>query len=207
MPYSKFTSVVKFCQQYHLQINDGCRIFANQALLFEPSASVLQDIEDAKSMPMSTEKAKSEWIIGPILKEIKRKNPFISVFSGFSLNIDGEVDLQGNPDYILSARPIVVEVTAPIFCLMESKNKTPDEGFAQCVAEMYAARLFNKQTNEPIETIYGAVTNAYDWVFLKLAGDTIFIDKDRYYLNNMQELLGVLQFITNQYKMIGGDLN
>ena len=85
---------------------------------------------------------------------------------------------------------------------MESKNKTPDEGFAQCAAEMYAARLFNKQTNEPIETIYGAVTNAYDWVFLKLEGDTIFIDKDRYYLNNLENLLGVLQFIANQYKLI-----
>ena len=132
----------------------------------------------------------------------KTQKPIYFCFSGFNLNIEGDADLQGNPDYILSARPIVVEITAPIFCLMESKNKTPDEGFAQCAAEMYAARLFNKQTNEPIETIYGAVTNAYDWVFLKLEGDTIFIDKDRYYLNNLENLLGVLQFIANQYKLI-----
>lgn len=85
MTYSKFTSVVKLCQQYHLKINDGCSIFANEVLLFEPSFAILQDMQDAKLIPAATEKAKSEWIIAPILKERKRKNPFISVFSGFIL--------------------------------------------------------------------------------------------------------------------------
>ena len=33
---------------------------------------------------------------------------------------------------------------------------------------MYAARLFNQQSDEPFETIYGAVTDGYDWSFLKL---------------------------------------
>ena len=200
MPYSKFISIVKLCQQYSLKISDGSRLFSKPLPSFALSESVLQDIEEAKSMPTATEKAKSEWLISPILKELKRQNPFISVFSGFSLNIEGHPDLQGNPDFVLSASPIIVEITAPIFCLMESKNKTPDEGFAQCAAEMYAARLFNQQTNVPIDTIYGAVTNAYDWVFLKLEGDTIFIDKDRYYLNNLEELLSILQYITDQYK-------
>jgi hypothetical protein len=64
---------------------------------------------------------------------------------------------------------------------------------------MYAARLFNQQNNEPYDTIYGAVTNAYEWIFLKLEGNTVLIDKKRYYLNELPTLLGVLQFITNQY--------
>ena len=79
MPYSKFSSIIKFCQQYKLQLQDGSSLFANEVLSFSPSASVLQDVEDAKAMPTATEKAKSEWLIGPILKEIKRKNPFIAV--------------------------------------------------------------------------------------------------------------------------------
>ena len=202
MAYSKFTSIVKFCQQYSLTIQDGSSLFGQTELHFVPSARLLQDLQEATTMPTATEKAKSEWLISPILKELKRHNPSIAVFSGFSLNIEGDADLQGNPDYILSARPVMVEITAPIFCLMESKNKTPDEGFAQCAAEMYAARLFNRQANENIETIYGAVTNAYDWIFLKLENDVIFIDKDRYFLNDLPKLLGVLQNITDQYKIV-----
>ena len=139
-------------------------------------------------------------MISPILKELKRNNVFISIFSGFSLNIEDDADLQGNPDYILTARPNVVEIVAPIFCLMESKNKTPDEGFAQCAAEMYAARLYNRQTEEIYETVYGAVTNAYEWVFLKLEGNTIFIDKDRYFLSDLPQLLGIFQTIIDEYK-------
>lgn len=83
---------------------------------------------------------------------------------------------------------------------MESKNKAPDEGFAQCAAEMYAARLFNQQTNQPYETIYGAVTNGFEWVFMQLENQTLFIDSDRYYLNEPQILLSLLQHIVNQYK-------
>jgi hypothetical protein len=65
---------------------------------------------------------------------------------------------------------------------------------------MYAARLFNQENNEPYETIYGAVTNAYDWVFMKLEGNTIYIDNERYFINELPKLLGILQFIVNQYK-------
>jgi hypothetical protein len=45
---------------------------------------------------------------------------------------------------------------------METQNKTVEEGYAQCAAEMYAANVFNEQMDEPQKTIYGAVTNGYD---------------------------------------------
>ena len=93
-----------------------------------------------------------------------------------------------------------VEIEAPVFCLVESKNKTPDEGYGQCAAEMYAARIFNQQMGDPYETIYGVVTNAFEWVFLKLEGNTIYIDKERYFINELSLLLGVMQHIINQYK-------
>jgi hypothetical protein len=201
MAYSKFNSLTKFCNQYHLQQDTISNLFLSVAIpLQPPSQRLLDDIDEAKTLPLYTEKAKAELLITPILRELKRKNPSITFFSGFALSIDNEPDLNGNPDYVLSAKPDIVEIQAPIFCLMESKNKAVDEGFAQCAAEMYAARLFNRENNEPYETIYGAVTNAYDWVFLKLEGNTIFIDKERYFLNELPKLLGILQFIVNQYK-------
>ena len=65
---------------------------------------------------------------------------------------------------------------------------------------MYAARVFNKKMNEPYETIYGAVTNAFDWVFMKLEGDTVYIDLNRYYLNELPKILGIMQYIVGKYK-------
>lgn len=199
MAYSNFTSITKFCRQYNLNLISGKTLFYNVEKV-KPSTRLTEDMEEAELMPISTEKAKSEWIIGPVLKELKRRNPHISVFSGFKLNIESDAVLQGNPDYILSAVPNTIEIVAPIFCLMESKNKTPDEGYAQCAAEMYAARLFNQENNDPYETIFGAVTNGFDWVFLKLEDDKIIIDKDRYFLNDLPLLLGILQTIVDIIK-------
>ena len=113
------------------------------------------------------------------------------------MNIESIPELNGNPDFILSNKPNLVEIEAPIFCLMESKNKSPDEGFAQCAAEMYAARIFNQEMNDPHHTIYGAVTNGFDWIFMKLEGNMLHIDAERYYLNDVATVLSILQWIVN----------
>ncbi len=197
MAYSDFT-FPKLRKEYGIEQED--------ATLFEhivtvaPTSRLQQDIEDAKLLPLYSEKAKSEAIIFPILRELRLKNPFITIFSGYALSIEKYKELSGTPDFLISAKARTIVPQSPIFCLFESKNKDPEEGFAQCAAEMYAARLFNQENNEPYETIYGVVTNAYDWVFLKLEGNTVFIDKERYFLNELPKLLGILQFIINQYK-------
>jgi hypothetical protein len=160
-----------------------------------PSAKLLDDLKEAEQMPMLTEKAKSEYLIAPFVKDLKRRHPNLSIFSGYTLNIDVENELNGAPDFIISKRPRIVEIEAPIFCIMETKNKTVEEGYAQCAAEMYAAYLFNEQMNEPLVTIYGAVTNGFDWVFLKYENLTIQIDMNRYYLGNLPQLLGVMDYI------------
>lgn len=35
-------------------------------------------------------------------------------------------------------------------------------------------------------------------VFLKLDGDFVYVDSQRYYLNNLNQLLGILQWIINE---------
>jgi hypothetical protein len=160
----------------------------------------LEDLEDGRMMPLHSEKAKSEAIIYPIIRDLKKRNPHISVFSGYTFNIDAKTELTGAPDFLISARPNIIEPQRPIFCLVESKNKAPDEGYAQCAAEMYAARLFNQKTQSPHETIYGVVTNGFDWIFLKLEGQTVFVDMNRYYLVQLPLLMGIFQHIVDQYK-------
>ena len=194
MAYSDFT-FTKLSTQFNLK-QKSVSLFSNIAIKsIKPTAHLLQDLKEAKETPVATEKAKSESIISPIIKEIKRRNKHISIFSGYTFNVDVSNDLTGAPDFMISLKPMIVEPERPIFCLVESKNKTPEDGYAQCAAEMYAARLFNKQTGEPNHIIYGAVTNAFDWVFMKLEGDIIYIDLDRYYLNQLPRILGIFQFI------------
>jgi len=201
MAYSDFT-FSKLKKEYNIKQEDAF-LFEN-IVIFQvtPSSRLSADIQESKGVPLMSEKAKSEYIIAPIIREIKRNNAHVTIFSGYSLNIETQKGLNGTPDFMISASSNIVELQRPIFCLFESKNKDPDEGFAQCAAEMYAARLFNQEMDEPCETIYGAVTNGYDWVFLKLENDTILIDKERYFLNDLPTILGIFQFIIDQYKNI-----
>jgi hypothetical protein len=60
---------------------------------------------------------------------------------------------------------------------------------------MYAASLFNEQQGNNIDSIYGIVTTGYDWLFLKLNNHILSVDSDRYFLNNLPELLGCWQNI------------
>jgi hypothetical protein len=198
MAYSNFT-FAKLKRLYDIdQIEQ--KLFENIDIQeIEPSATLISLLEETKGTPLMTEKAKSENIIAPIMRELKRLNPNITVFSGYTFNIENEAELTGAPDFMISAKARIVEPQSPIFCMVESKNKTPDEGYAQCAAEMYAAYLFNNQMNEPHEVIYGAVTNAFDWVFMKFENKTIYIDLERYFINQLPKILGIMNFIIKKY--------
>ncbi|MGB0932087.1 MAG: hypothetical protein ACPGVB_14990 [Chitinophagales bacterium] len=200
MSYSKFT-FSRLKEKYKINQQE-IRLFKGIEIIpVVPSERLQQDLQEAEEAPLLSEKAKSESIIAPIMRELKRNNyKNITIFSGYTFNIPGENELSGAPDFLISAKARIVEPQSPIFCLLESKNRSAEEGYAQCASEMYAARLFNKKANEPYETIYGAVTNAFEWIFMKLEGDTIYIDFKRYYLVELPKILGILQYIVNQYK-------
>jgi hypothetical protein len=199
MAYSNY-SIPKLKQQFQLEQNNVVLFDKKKVKGIKPSRRLMLELGEGQTMPLLSEKAKSELLISPILREIHRKNPSLSIFSGYTFNIEGNDELSGAPDFLISNRPNKVEIEAPVFCLVESKNKTPDEGYAQCAAEMYAARLFNQQMGEPYENIYGAVTNAFEWVFMKLDGNNILIDQERYFIIEIPKLLGAFQIIIDQYK-------
>lgn len=130
------------------------------------SAILLQYLADAKLEPLRTEKAKSEYVIAPIIKELRRNNPNqFSSFSGFELSVDKSLGLTGFCDFLLSAEPFQADITAPIFCLVEAKKDDIERGTAQCGAEMYAAQVYNEQASTPRKVIYGCVTTAFRGVF------------------------------------------
>ena len=83
---------------------------------------------------------------------------------------------------------------------MEAKNGVIEDAFGQCTAEMVAARIFNEQDGQATPVLYGCVTNGFEWLFLRLEGDTVYIDSTRFLIDQLPRLLGALQIMLNLYK-------
>jgi hypothetical protein len=84
--------------------------------------------------------------------------------------------------------------------MVEAKKNDIKEGLGQCIAQMIGAQLFNQKENNDIEVIYGCVTTGEDWQFLRLEGQTIDMDENRYYINELGRLLWIFQSIIDTYK-------
>ncbi len=161
----------------------------------EPSAWLLETLQKAKLMPAKSEKSRSELIITPILLEVAERNKdLITIFSGEEL--DGEREgLHGECDYILSKSPQSFSLKAPVFGLVEAKQNIVENSMGQCIAQMLGAQFFNEKRQNAISQIFGCVSNGDVWHFLRLVGKDITIDIQKYYLDNLPLLLGVLQYI------------
>ena len=171
------------------------------AITFISPSETLQNVLDRNlRIPMKNEKAKSELIVMPVLVEVWYINQRFKPLSGLSFNIDTAKGLKGVCDFLISAKANTTELESPIVCVYEAKNDNIEDWYGQCGAEMYAARLFNAQKGNDIHTIHGAVTNGFTWQFLKLEGQTLFIDSQRYAIANLPQLLGAIQKVYDFYK-------
>ena len=149
------------------------------------------------ALAIDTEKARSEYIVAPILGELKwnYKNK-ISLFSGNMFNVDEKLGLTGVCDYLISLTSEQYTITAPILVLVEAKNDNIKSGVPQCAAEMVAAQIFNQNQNNSVEDIYGVVSTGTNWKFLKLSGTNLYVDVVEYYIDTPEKILGILSAIT-----------
>jgi hypothetical protein len=145
------------------------------------------------AVAISTEKAKSEMILAPILIELRRmlKNQ-ISLFSGVKFNVDSTRGLNGFCDFLISRSRQQSFIKSPVVAIVEAKNDNIKSGYAQCMAEMIAAKIFNEREGKEVENIFGVVTNGNQWKFLKLNKDTIYIDLNDYYIISPEKIMGIL---------------
>ena len=120
----------------------------------------------------------------------------VNFFSGNVFNVDATVGLNGYFDFLLTHSPYQSVVQAPVFAVVEAKKEDVPGGYGQCMATMVAAARFNRENNEPKETIWGAVTTGDIWKFLSLTGTDVRIDRETYYLDRLPRLLGVLWHVT-----------
>jgi hypothetical protein len=196
MAYSKFT-LEEIEQAFELQETTQDLFLSVPS--FAPTQWLTDTLTKAKLMPAKSEKARSELLIMPILLTIAEKNEDkITIFSGESLDVDAERGLNGECDFILSKSPKSFSLKAPIFGLVEAKQNIIENSMGQCIAQMIGAKLFNDRKGNIIPAIYGCVSNGDVWQFLKLEQSLITIDNQKYYLDNLEDLLGVLQFIVDE---------
>jgi hypothetical protein len=193
MSYSDFTlqTVVKELQ---LVLNERTNLFAQipESVLSDYLTMTLKE-NIPLALAINTEKARSELIISAILVELRKMlNYHISLFSGVEFNVDPQRGLNGVCDFIITRSPEQFFIYAPAIVIVEAKNENIKGGLGQCIATMLAARLFNAQEDQPISTVYGAVTSGSVWKFLQLVGNTVYIDLEDYYINNAGKILGIL---------------
>ena len=200
MAYSDFT-LESACETFALNLNEETDLFASIA---EARASNLLRSLLEYFIPLGTsihtEKARSEFIVAPILAEVRQLMKHrISLFSGIEFNVDPARELRGTCDFVLASSPVQLFLRCPVMMVVEAKNDNIKSGLGQCTAEMLAARLFNEREGVGATLIHGAVTTGSLWRFLKLDGETVFIDRAEYYVDQLDKILGIL------LHCVGGD--
>ncbi len=151
----------------------------------------------AESVPLalevSTEKARSEFIIAPMLAEVRRQlGGQISLFSGIDFTVDSEAGLRGVCDFLFSLSPLQLSVQAPVVAVVEAKNENIKAGIGECVAEMLAAQRFNAARAAALPAIYGVVTTGSNWKFLRLTDTTVTVDQAEYTISQPEQIVGLL---------------
>jgi hypothetical protein len=151
------------------------------------------------ALGVNTERARSEFIIAPILAEAKRQaGPKVTVLPGVSFDVDKSRGLNGFCDYLVARSPEIYYVQGPILAVVEAKKEDLVSGLGQCVAEMVAIQMFNDREGTPVPAVFGCVTSGSIWRFLKLERSTIFIDQPEYYLRDAPKILGILVSIARE---------
>lgn len=166
----------------------------------EPSTLLVDIIKRSSSLNVRVEKPRSEFLIAPIMAEIKiRNDDRIDMFSGENLLADIKLGLNGEVDFILTNVPHSPLIKAPIIAVIEAKKADLELNQPQCAAQIIGTKVFNENANKPLHTYFGCVTTGREWQFLQLIDNTIYIDQRVYLLSELPILLGVFQHIIELY--------
>jgi hypothetical protein len=149
---------------------------------------------------LANEKAKSEFIVAPILLACQEQSPGpLSILSGLGLDVDPDRELVGECGFILSATKPIPAMRAPLVTIVEVKVRDVEDAIWPCFARMMGAEVFNKRAGQPIGEVFGCVTDGDCWQFLRLAGDLAEIDRRRYYLSKVGLILAALGWIFERH--------
>lgn len=168
------------------------------------SADLEKALARARSLPVRSEKARSEWIVAPILIEIRDlTDHFFTIHSGDTLTADEAVGLKGECDFILAKDTGSFNINYPILQIVEAKRNDLEIGVPQCAAQLIGAQRFNQIKDVNIPFLYGCVTTGDEWLFMRLTGTELVIDIRKYYLVEIGELLALFVSLIDEFKRAG----
>ena len=198
MAYSDF-DLKKVTTDFALASEQPPDMFAGVAPV-EPSAYLRDWLTEIAPVALGfgSELARSGYIITPVLAEAKRRcTQPVTVIPGLTFDVDKNRGLTGVCDFVLARSSDAFMLRAPIFAAVEAKREDITAGLGQCAAELVAIRIFNEKEKTTVPAVYGCVTTGSAWRFLKLEGDTLFIDKTEYHIQNVAAILGILVSIAS----------
>lgn len=131
LSYSAFTMDM-VCRKFNIRLSlKG--LFDNVEPV-PPSDFLTTILQRSGSLFLYSEKARSEFIIAPVLLEIREiLNHTVSIYSGMRLDVSPDEGLQGICDFIITKTPPFPTVQAPLIMLVEAKRNAVEEGLGQCV--------------------------------------------------------------------------
>jgi|SaaInl8_200m_RNA_FD_contig_71_125001_length_1366_multi_4_in_0_out_0_2 hypothetical protein len=199
MAYTDFTTLAQVEQELGVTIKQASKLYIDIAPI-EVSSWFRETMELSYDLALNinTEEARQSLIVNHVLIELKTNLP-ISLFLKKSFPVDASKGLTGYPDGLVSNYPDELEIKAPVLVVVEAKNNDINSGFPQCLAEMVAADIFNHKAGIVRERIYGVVTDAVSWRFVKLQENVATIDRHTYPFNGGNQIIAILQtFILDQ---------
>ncbi|MGF1515809.1 MAG: hypothetical protein ACFB5Z_19205 [Elainellaceae cyanobacterium] len=194
MSYKEF-SLEQINRRFQIAIESRVDLFGDRppSLDLNPAFKGYLDYSARLGLSINTEKSRSEMIIAPMLIELKRlTEERISVFSGVEFSVEPEQGLNGFCDFIVSQSEQQLYIESPVAIIFEAKNENIKGGLGQCLAAMLAAQRFNQARDAAIDAVFGAVTTGNQWKFLKLLGQSAYIDAADYYIDPLGRIMGVL---------------
>ncbi|MEK8019916.1 MAG: hypothetical protein VSS75_023845 [Candidatus Parabeggiatoa sp.] len=161
MPYSKFESIEEVAGRFDIEVVDkGIIDMLDIEIPDYPFSEITKRLND--SMSFINEVTICEDIIKPILTQISIRYKSLYVWSHVAYNVDEGKGLVGEPDYLIATRTKHGGMGIPPLCVMEAKKENWEKGWAQTLAEMYAA------STQGAKVCYGIVTTGDVWMFGKL---------------------------------------
>jgi hypothetical protein len=193
MSYSDFKTLEQINSELGIVIKDENRLYTQiEPLKLSQLFIEIMKVAFDLAIKIDTEMARQSFIVDNVLIELKR-HVDISFFVGKAFNVDSSKSLTGNPDAIISNSNNQLYITSPVVVLVEAKKSDLGSGYAQCIAEMEAARIFNEKKGNNIPIIYGVVTDGATWRFISLQNNIAAIDSYLYHFDDGSQILGILK--------------
>ena len=192
MAFSDYKNVAQVQQEFGIRYQEENYVVAQR---LEPPAHFRAELEfSQKNIDVFTsEAARTELVITPLLREVY-KNFHEQYSFWIQKAISYNEKLNGTPDYIIATKSALGKTVLelPLVIVVEAKKNDFEQGWGQCLAELFAVQKINAKDTHPV---HGIVTDGELWKFGKLSGDTFTANPEGYTISDLPELFGALNFI------------